>query len=131
MEPFFHIRVWSILWYQRFSGRALSVTPVGNKVVFLTANKFTDQLVDSLKIQNKNKFIESFYQSDIIVIEDVDDLKNKKGTQKELCYLINNLIDRNKKIIHAFHWLNIQNPGFEDLRRIASILLNDCNYSPH
>ncbi|MDD2840167.1 MAG: chromosomal replication initiator protein DnaA [Rickettsiales bacterium] len=70
-------------------------------VVYLSAEKFMYLFVKSLQNKNINEFKEQFRNVDILLIDDIQFIAGKDGTQKEFFYTFNALLSDNKKIIMA------------------------------
>lgn len=70
-------------------------------VVYLSAEKFMYLFVQSLQNKNINEFKEQFRNVDILLIDDIQFIAGKEGTQKEFFYTFNALLSDNKKIIMA------------------------------
>ena len=70
-----------------------------SKVVYISAERFMYQFVKSLRSQNILDFKEQFRSIDILIIDDLQFISGKDGTQEELFNTLNNLIENNKKII--------------------------------
>lgn len=70
-------------------------------VVYLSAEKFMYLFVQSLQNKDMNNFKDKFRNIDILLIDDIQFIAGKDGTQKEFFYTFNTLISDNKKIIMA------------------------------
>lgn len=70
-------------------------------VVYLSAEKFMYMFVKSLQNKSINEFKEQFRNVDILLIDDIQFIAGKEGTQKEFFYTFNALLGDNKKIIMA------------------------------
>lgn len=70
-------------------------------VVYLSAEKFMYLFVRSLQNKNINEFKEQFRNIDILLIDDIQFIAGKDGTQKEFFYTFNALLSDNKIIIMA------------------------------
>lgn len=70
-----------------------------SKVVYISAERFMHQFIKSLRSQNIIDFKEHFRSIDILIIDDLQFISGKDGTQEELLNTLNNLIESNKKII--------------------------------
>lgn len=68
-------------------------------VLYVSANQFQTQFVDSV---NKNRFTDfiHFYQTiDILIIDDVQEFAKKPGTQNAFFHIFNHLHQNNKQLI--------------------------------
>ncbi len=70
-----------------------------SRVVYISAERFMHQFVKSLRSKNIESFKEQFRLIDILIIDDLQFISGKDGTQEELLNTINHLIESNKKII--------------------------------
>ena len=70
-------------------------------IVYLSAEKFMYLFVQSLQNKDINAFKEQFRNIDILLIDDIQFIAGKEGTQKEFFYTFNTLLSDNKKIILA------------------------------
>lgn len=70
-------------------------------VVYLSAEKFMYLFVSSLQNKDINSFKEQFRNIDILLIDDIQFIAGKEGTQKEFFYTFNTLLSDNKTIIMA------------------------------
>jgi chromosomal replication initiator protein len=70
-------------------------------IVYLSAEKFMYLFVQSLQNKSINEFKEQFRNVDILLIDDIQFIAGKDGTQKEFFYTFNTLLSDNKKIVMA------------------------------
>ena len=70
-------------------------------VVYLSAEKFMYLFVSSLQNKDINSFKEQFRNVDILLIDDIQFIAGKDGTQKEFFYTFNTLLSDNKTIVMA------------------------------
>lgn len=70
-------------------------------IVYLSAEKFMFLFVSSLQNKNVDEFKSKFRNVDILLIDDIQFIAGKEGTQKEFFYTFNTLLSDNKKIIMA------------------------------
>ena len=69
------------------------------KVFYLTSERFTVDLVNSIQNNKVNDFKEKYRQYDVLLMDDIQFLSKKEKTQEELFHLFNALYDNNKQII--------------------------------
>ena len=96
-------------------------------VVYLTAEKFMFLFVQSLKNNNINTFKDKFRNIDILLIDDIQFIAGKDGTQKEFFYTFNTLLSDNKKIILACNKApdNMENIDIQLKSRLSSGIVVD------
>jgi chromosomal replication initiator protein len=69
------------------------------KVLYLASADFTNQLVNALKDQSTEKFREKFRNIDVLLIDDIQFIANKRSTQEEFFNTFNTLHDAGKQIV--------------------------------
>jgi chromosomal replication initiator protein len=103
-------------------------------VLYISAEKFTQQYIDSVKKNNRNDFIHFYQLIDVLIIDDVQFLSGKTGTQDVFFHIFNHLHQNGKQVIltsdkapvdmqdieqrllSRFKWglsAELQNPNFE------------------
>ena len=103
-------------------------------VLYISAEKFTQQYIESVKKNNRNDFIHFYQIIDILIIDDVQFLSGKSGTQDVFFHIFNHLHQNGKQVIltsdkapvdmqdieqrllSRFKWglsAELQNPDFE------------------
>ncbi|MEM0939464.1 MAG: chromosomal replication initiator protein DnaA [Bacteroidota bacterium] len=69
------------------------------KIVYVASDKFTNQFIDSLRNNNVQSFISYFRRVDILILDDVQFLKDKEKTQEIFFHIFNHLHQSGKQII--------------------------------
>ena len=69
------------------------------KIKYVTSEKFTTELVDSIKSQKIAFFKEKYQKMDLIIIDDIQFLSGKEKTQQEFFHIFNALYQLNKQIV--------------------------------
>jgi chromosomal replication initiator protein len=69
------------------------------KVVYLSAEKFMYHFVQSLRSNDIMAFKEKFRSIDVLIIDDIQFIAGKQGTQEEFMHSFNNLVDSNKQVV--------------------------------
>ena len=103
-------------------------------VLYISAEKFTQQYIESVKKNNRNDFIHFYQIIDILIIDDVQFLSGRSGTQDVFFHIFNHLHQNGKQVIltsdkapvdmqdieqrllSRFKWglsAELQNPDFE------------------
>jgi chromosomal replication initiator protein len=73
----------------------------GQKVFYLTSEKFAVDYTDAVQSGTANRFKDKYRQYDLLIMDDVQFLSKKDKTQEELFHLFNALHDNNKQIIFS------------------------------
>nr|WP_297308834.1 chromosomal replication initiator protein DnaA [uncultured Flavobacterium sp.] len=116
-------------------------------VLYISAEVFTQQYVDSVRKQTRNDFIYFYQLIDVLIVDDIQFLSGKSGTQDVFFHIFNYLHQNGKQVIltsdkapvdmqdieqrllSRFKWglsAEIQHPDFETRVNIAkSILFRD------
>ncbi|MCF7561703.1 chromosomal replication initiator protein DnaA [Sabulilitoribacter multivorans] len=103
-------------------------------VLYISAEKFTQQYIEAVKKNNRNDFIHFYQIIDVLIIDDVQFLSGKTGTQDVFFHIFNHLHQNGKQVIltsdkapvdmqdieqrllSRFKWglsAELQNPDFE------------------
>lgn len=89
-------------------GKTHLLQSIGNEVLrgapevrvrYITSEKFTSDLIDSIKNQKVNEFKEYYRQIDLLIIDDIQFLAGKEKTQEEFFHIFNYLSQLNKQIV--------------------------------
>ena len=68
-------------------------------VLYIAAEKFTQQYIDSVKKNTRNDFIHFYQLLDVLIIDDVQFLSGKSGTQDVFFHIFNHLHQNGKQVI--------------------------------
>ena len=68
-------------------------------VLYISAEKFTQQYIDSVKKNSRNDFIHFYQVIDILIIDDVQFFSGKSGTQDVFFHIFNHLHQNGKQVI--------------------------------
>lgn len=69
------------------------------KILYIPSEKFTNELINSLKNQEIDKFKEKYKQIDLLIVDDIQFLTGKEKTQEEFFYIFKDLYEEDKQII--------------------------------
>ncbi len=69
------------------------------KVLYVTSEKFTNELIDSIKKDSNIAFREKYRNIDVLLIDDIQFLIGKESTQEEFFHTFNTLRESKKQII--------------------------------
>lgn len=73
----------------------------GQKVFYLTSEKFVVDYTDSVQAGTANRFKDKYRHYDLLIMDDVQFLSKKERSEEELFHLFNTLHDTNKQIIFS------------------------------
>lgn len=68
-------------------------------VLYISAEKFTQQYIDSVKANTRNDFIHFYQMIDVLIVDDVQFLSGKSGTQDVFFHIFNHLHQNGKQVI--------------------------------
>ena len=71
----------------------------GLKVIYITAENFTNEFIQSLNDKTPQKFKNKYRSADVLLIDDIHFLQNKESTQEELFYTFDALYNSYKQIV--------------------------------
>lgn len=83
---------------QSIGNEALKADPA-RKVKYITSERFTTELIDSIKNQKVALFKEHYQKIDLLIIDDVQFLSGKEKTQEEFFHIFNFLYQLNRQIV--------------------------------
>jgi len=118
-------------------------TPNKN-VIYATIEKFTNDLIEAIQTKKNYDFRTKYRNADVLIIDDIQFISNKTGTQEEFFHTFNELIQKGKQIIISsdkppksislleerlrsrFEWGLITDIGFPDVETRIAILKKKC-----
>ncbi len=120
------------------------------KILFLSAEKFTTELIEALRDNKTQEFRNKYRNIDVLLVDDIQFIAGKSATEEEFFHTFNTLRDANKQIVltsdrppreiktleerlrSRFEWgliCDIQPPDFETRMAILSKKAKDENIS--
>jgi len=69
------------------------------RIKYMTSERFTSDLIESIKNQRVNDFKEYYRKIDLLIIDDVQFLAGKEKTQEEFFHIFNYLSQLNRQIV--------------------------------
>lgn len=104
-------------------GKTHLIQAIGNEIkrsypnkniYYVTSEKFTQDLINSIAQHKVNLFKEKYRRYDVIIMDDIQFLSNKEKTQEELFHIFNSLYENNKQIIFSSDQHPNYIPNLED-----------------
>ncbi len=68
-------------------------------VLYISAEKFTQQFIDSVKNNTRNDFIHFYQMIDVLIVDDVQFFSGKSGTQDVFFHIFNHLHQNGKQVV--------------------------------
>lgn len=88
-----------------------------SKVVYVSSEKFTNELINSIKDDRNVEFRNKYRNIDVLLIDDVQFIAGKERTQEEFFHTFNDLHESNKQIILSSDRPPKEIPTLEDRLR--------------
>ena len=80
-------------------GNMIHYTIPEKRVVYITAETFVNEFIQSIRSETQSQFKNKYRKVDVLLIDDIHDLQNKKETQEELFHTFNALYDTKKQLV--------------------------------
>ncbi len=71
----------------------------GKQVVYISSETFTNEMVNSIRSQTGEEFRRAYREVDVLLIDDIQFIAGKEGTQEEFFHTFNSLHSANKQIV--------------------------------
>lgn len=96
-------------------GHYILTNNVSEKVYYITAEDFTNEMIEALKNKTIYRFKEKYRRCcDVLILEDIHFLSGKQATQKELALTLDHLLNAGKKIIFSGNHAPADIPKLEE-----------------
>ncbi len=76
-----------------------SAARLGKKILYVTSEKFTNEYIQAVKNGKAKEFKDTYRNVDVLLIDDIQFIAGKEGTQEEFFHTFNHLHQGNKQII--------------------------------
>lgn len=80
-------------------GHEVHKTFPDKKIIYVTCEKFTNEFIKSISSGDAEKFKEAYRSADVLLVDDIQFLAGKEGTQEEFFHTFNALHQHNKQIV--------------------------------
>ncbi|MBI4691930.1 MAG: chromosomal replication initiator protein DnaA [Candidatus Terrybacteria bacterium] len=82
-------------------GNKIKGTNHGNKVYYLTSEKFATEFVSAMQNKDINSFKEKYRKYNLLIVDDIQFFANKLKIQEEFFHIFNTLYERNNQIVFS------------------------------
>jgi chromosomal replication initiator protein len=95
-------------------GIEIKKTKPENTVLYVNANKFETQYSEATRNNNRNDFLNFYQMIDVLIIDDIQELAGKTGTQNVFFHIFNHLHQSGKQLILTSDKAPVELTGLED-----------------
>jgi chromosomal replication initiator protein len=98
-------------------GNAILKKSPTTRVCYYTSEKFTNELINSIRYNRMDEFHKKFRSMDILLIDDIQFIAGKERTQEEFFHTFNTLYESHKQIVVTSDKFPKEIPGLEERLR--------------
>jgi chromosomal replication initiator protein len=98
-------------------GNAILKKSPAMRVCYYTSEKFTNELINSIRYNRMDEFHKKFRSMDILLIDDIQFIAGKERTQEEFFHTFNTLYESHKQIVVTSDKFPKEIPGLEERLR--------------
>lgn len=80
-------------------GQSILARDPGAKVVFISSEQFTNQLIEAIAKKSTQRFRNRYRVADVLLIDDIHFIAGKEATQEEFFHTFNVLFEHHKQIV--------------------------------
>jgi chromosomal replication initiator protein len=98
-------------------GRSLMDNYASMRIVYTSSERFMNEMITSIRLQKMPLFHEHYRSADVLLVDDIQILGRKEGTQDEFFYTFNELYENQKQIVISSDSQPKEIPGLLDRLR--------------
>lgn len=98
-------------------GNAILKKSPATRVCYYTSEKFTNELINSIRYNRMDEFHKKFRSMDVLLIDDIQFIAGKERTQEEFFHTFNTLYESHKQIVVTSDKFPKEIPGLEERLR--------------
>ena len=80
-------------------GNSISVRSPGSKIAYMSSEKFTNEVINSIRYDKMVEFRNKYRSVDMLLIDDIQFIAGKERTQEEFFHTFNTLYEAQKQIV--------------------------------
>lgn len=80
-------------------GNAIKENHPNKSVLYVSSDKFTNQIIDSIRSNTINDFVNFYQLLDVLIVDDIQFLQNKQKTQEIFFHIFNQLHQNKKQLV--------------------------------
>ena len=85
------------------------------RISITSANKFMNEMIQAMQVQKFSEFRQKYVEkTDVLIIDDIHELKNRTGTQDQFFHIFNELMERGKQLVFTSDKPPKEIDGIED-----------------
>lgn len=86
-----------------------------SRISITSANKFMNEMIQAMQGQKFTEFRQKYVEkTDVLIIDDIHELKNRSGTQDQFFHIFNELMERGKQLVFTSDKPPKEIDGIED-----------------
>lgn len=98
-------------------GRTLLDNYPGMRIVYTSSERFMNEMIASIRLERMPEFHQHYRSADVLLVDDIQILSGRNGTQEEFFHTFNELYDHQKQIVISSDSSPKDIPGLVDRLR--------------